>query len=60
MKIDDDLRRLILHKSTARDISQAARSHGMRTLLEDALVKAREGIISLEEVLRVVSTVESD
>jgi type II secretory ATPase GspE/PulE/Tfp pilus assembly ATPase PilB-like protein len=32
----------------------------MRTLLEDALVKAREGIITLEEVLRVVSTVESD
>jgi type II secretory ATPase GspE/PulE/Tfp pilus assembly ATPase PilB-like protein len=32
----------------------------MRTLLEDALVKAQEGIISLEEVLRVVSTVEAD
>lgn len=60
MKIDDELRRLILHKATARDISQAARSHGMRTLLEDALVKAREGLITLEEVLRVVSTVESD
>ena len=60
MKVDDDLRRLILHKASARDMSQAARSHGMRTLLEDALVKAREGIITLEEVLRVVSTVESD
>lgn len=60
MKVDDELRRLILHKASARDISQAARSHGMRTLLEDALVKAREGIITLEEVLRVVSTVESD
>ncbi|MHB8071044.1 MAG: GspE/PulE family protein [Candidatus Cryosericum sp.] len=60
MRVDDELRRLILHKASARDISQAARSHGMRTLLEDALVKAREGIITLEEVLRVVSTVESD
>ena len=60
MKVDDELRRLILHKASARDISQAARSHGMRTLLEDALVKAREGIITLEEVLRVVSTVESE
>jgi len=60
MKLDDELRLLILHKASARDISQAARSHGMRTLLEDALVKAREGIITLEEVLRVVSTVESD
>jgi type IV pilus assembly protein PilB len=60
MKIDDEIRRLILHKATAREISQAARSKGMRTLLEDALVKAQEGIISLEEVLRVVSTVEAD
>ena len=60
MKVDDDLRHLILNKASARDISQVARSHGMRTLLEDALVKAREGIITLEEVLRVVSTVESD
>jgi type IV pilus assembly protein PilB len=60
MKVDDELRRLILHKASARDVSQAARSHGMRTLLEDALVKAREGIITLEEVLRVVSTVESE
>ena len=60
MRVDDDLRHLILNKASARDISLAARSHGMRTLLEDALVKAREGIITLEEVLRVVSTVESD
>jgi type IV pilus assembly protein PilB len=60
MKVDDDLRHLILNKASARDMSQSARSHGMRTLLEDALVKAREGIITLEEVLRVVSTVESD
>lgn len=60
LKIDDDVRRLILRKASARDISQMARSHGMRTLLEDALVKASEGIISLEEVLRVVSTVEAD
>jgi len=60
MKVDDELRGLILHKASARDMSLAARSHGMRTLLEDALVKAREGIITLEEVLRVVSTVESD
>ncbi len=60
MKVDDELRGLILHPASARDMSLAARSHGMRTLLEDALVKAREGIITLEEVLRVVSTVESD
>jgi type II secretory ATPase GspE/PulE/Tfp pilus assembly ATPase PilB-like protein len=60
MKVDDEIRRLVLHKATAREISQAARSKGMRTLLEDALVKAQEGIISLEEVLRVVSTVEAD
>lgn len=59
MKMDDALRQLILSKSTARELSIVARKNGMRTLLEDALVKAKEGLITVEEVLRVVSTAES-
>lgn len=59
MKVDDALRRLILAKGTARDLSVCARSNGMKTLLENALVKAKEGLITIEEVLRVVSTAET-
>jgi general secretion pathway protein E len=48
--LDADIERLVLGRAEARDIQAAA---GMRTMLEDGLVKAREGLTTLEEVLRV-------
>ena len=36
-------------------IKEAARSEGMRTMREDGLTKALEGLTSLEEVLRVTA-----
>jgi type IV pilus assembly protein PilB len=59
MRVDDALRRLILAKVTARDLALCARGNGMKTLLENAMVKAKEGVISIEEVLRVISTAEA-
>jgi general secretion pathway protein E len=47
---DADIERLILARAEARDIQAAA---GLRTMLEDGLVKARAGLTTLEEVLRV-------
>jgi len=59
MRVDDALRRIILAKGTARDLADAARGNGMKTLLENALIKAKEGVITIEEVLRVISTAEA-
>ena len=59
MRVDDTLRRLILAKATAIDLALCARDNGMKTLLENAMIKAREGVISIEEVLRVISTAEA-
>ena len=47
---DADTERLILARAEARDIQAAA---GLRTMLEDGLVKARAGLTTLDEVLRV-------
>ncbi len=47
---DAESERLILARAEARDIQAAA---GLRTMLEDGLVKARAGLTTLEEVLRV-------
>jgi general secretion pathway protein E len=47
---DAEVERLVLSRAEARDIQAAA---GMRTMLEDGLVKARAGLTTLEEVLRV-------
>jgi len=48
--VDAEIERLVLARAEARDIQAAA---GMRTMLEDGLVKARAGLTTLEEVLRV-------
>jgi general secretion pathway protein E len=51
--MDDTLRRLVLQRADAREIEKAAVAGGMRTLYQDGLLKAAEGITSIEEVLRV-------
>jgi type IV pilus assembly protein PilB len=56
MPIDDGLRRLILEKSSADDMRDYAREHGMRTLREDGLEKIKEGVTSVAEVLRVAGS----
>ena len=58
LKIDDNIREMILKRSSSTEIKEYAVKNGTKTLLQDALDKARKGITSLEEVLRVISTVE--
>jgi general secretion pathway protein E len=53
LPMTDSVRRLILRRSDSREIEMAALSEGMRSLYEDGLRKAAEGVTSLEEVLRV-------
>ncbi|HET6469541.1 MAG TPA: type II secretion system ATPase GspE [Geminicoccaceae bacterium] len=51
--MSDPVREAILHRAEAREIERAARATGMRTLHQNGLRKAVEGVTSLEEVLRV-------
>jgi general secretion pathway protein E len=55
--VDDGLRKLILRNADANEIRQAARKHGMRTLLEDGADKVKAGITTLSEVFRVTQEV---
>ncbi len=54
MKIDDEIRELIVRRASAIEIREMSRKKGMKTLMEDALEKVLEGITSLEEAVRVV------
>jgi type II secretory ATPase GspE/PulE/Tfp pilus assembly ATPase PilB-like protein len=56
--VTEDLRPLILNRSAASTIAQKAVSQGMRTLRHDGWKKVREGITTVEEVLRVTQTEE--
>lgn len=51
--IDDDIRRLILKNADSNEIRDAAKKHGMRTLIEDGAEKIKAGVTTLSEVLRV-------
>ncbi len=51
--INDDIRRLILQKTSANIIKEKAREQGMKTLREDGWDKVKQGITTISEVLRV-------
>jgi len=52
MAIDDDLRDMILSGGSAIDIKKRAIENGMITLRRSGLVKIKEGITTIEEVVR--------
>ena len=52
--IDDELRGLILEKSSAPAIAQAAQANGMKTLMEAAAEKIRLGVTTFEEAASAV------
>lgn len=52
MDIDDDMRELILNRASSREIKARAIEKGMITLRRSGLIKIKNGITSVEEVLR--------
>ena len=51
--MNDTLRRMVMQHAGMAELEGAARAAGMRTMYEDGLVKAMQGITTIEEVLRV-------
>ncbi len=54
MVVSDEVRDLIVGRAPAGDISRAAEEAGMLRLKEDGLIKAAQGVTTVEEVLRTV------
>ncbi len=55
LPMNDEIRRLVLRQAESREIHAAALEAGMRSMYQDGLAKARQGVTSLEEVMRVIS-----
>ena len=55
MSVTDDIRRLVIQRASAHEISKVAIALGMKTLRMVALEKAREGISTLEQTLIVTA-----
>jgi type IV pilus assembly protein PilB len=54
MVVNDELRDRMTHGAAEHDVRAAARRAGMRTLMEDGVLKAAAGLTTLEEVVRVI------
>jgi type IV pilus assembly protein PilB len=52
--VNDEIREMILAKSSSSEIEQAAVANGMHRLRADGMQKVRQGMTSLAEVLRVL------
>lgn len=51
LSVDKDITKLINERATAQEIGNFAREHGMVTILQDGLIKAKQGVTTIEEVL---------
>jgi len=60
MVINNQIEKLILDRATSYQLDEKARENGMTTLIQDALVKAIEGMTSLEEIERVIGSITLD
>ncbi len=54
--VNDEVRELITRRASEHAIRKAARIAGMRTLLEDGILKAAQGLTTLDDVVRVVAS----
>jgi type IV pilus assembly protein PilB len=59
LQVNDELRALITARAPEHELRRAARAAGMRTLIEDAVGKAAQGLTTLEAILQVVSPDEA-
>jgi len=54
LPVDDEVRALISSRASEQEIRVAARRAGMRTMLEDGIDKAAQGLTTIEELLSVL------
>ncbi|KKT62305.1 MAG: type II secretion system protein E [Candidatus Giovannonibacteria bacterium GW2011_GWB1_45_9b] len=53
LEVTESIKQLIISNATSDEIEKRAKEEGMTTMLEDGIMKAVQGITTIEEVLRV-------
>jgi len=53
LKVDEEIKGMLIEKRSTEEIKQAAARKGMKTLRQDAVMKALEGITTIDEVIKV-------
>jgi type II secretion system protein E len=60
LRLNEDIRQMVLTKSSSQDIKKKAIQHGMKTLLLDGWQKVLMGITTINEVVRVTQRDDLD
>ena len=53
IRLNEELRQMVIQKASSQEIKKKAIAHGMRTLFQDGWQKVCEGVTTLNEVVRV-------
>jgi len=54
LMVDNTIEPLILNRASSHEIEQQAKKQGMITIIQDALLKAATGKVSIDEALKIV------
>lgn len=54
LEVNDDIRSLIVSRAEAAQIKDQAVKNGMETMVENGINKARAGITTIEEIIRII------
>lgn len=54
LEVNEEIRQLIMTRANASQIKEAAIKGGMKTMIQDGLDKASQGLTTIEEVLRII------
>jgi len=54
LQVSEGIQKLIINRASTHEIRNLAIKEGMRTMRQDCLLKVRQGITSVEELLRVI------
>ncbi|MBN2027761.1 MAG: Flp pilus assembly complex ATPase component TadA [Actinobacteria bacterium] len=54
LEVSESIEHLVARNAPHVEIAETARSEGMRTMREEGFIKVKEGLTSIEEVLRVI------
>jgi type IV pilus assembly protein PilB len=55
MLMDDEIRRAVIEEKSSSVLEAIAQKQGMTTMLEDGIEKVKQGVTSIEEILRVIA-----
>ena len=55
LEMSETIKEMTVRQATSDEVEKQARKEGMTTMFEDGIIKAAQGITTLEEVMRVTT-----